>query len=474
MTPGIVCNTNRYDRSCRVSSRPEGQAFRQWSFIACSLAFLAWNGTFVALAQAQRPKPLRIASAQESIHPRPLGQSRELPQAAPGSLTMVAVENFALANNPSLHRAAAMVDAARGNWLQVGLLPNPTAGYDGQQLGSGGRAEQQGVMFSQEFVRGGKLRLNRAVAEQELFQAEQQLVAQRQRVLTDVRRAFFQLLVAQQQIELTNNLVRISGQGAEVADSLFRAKEASRADILQAQLEVENTRILAQNARNRHDAARRVLSSVTGIPDLPAQSLEGDIFAPPKDFDFDETLTRLQSSSPEITIATSEISRARFAYERARAEPIPNVSVQGMINVLDNGIGGKPDGSLALSMPIPVFNRNQGAIHKAQYEIAAAEQALRQVEFDLQNRLAPTFERYANARNQVERYQTAILPVAGESLELTRKMYEAGEASFLVLLTAQRTFSQTNLSFLEALRELRTAEIEIEGLLLSGSLTAAR
>jgi cobalt-zinc-cadmium efflux system outer membrane protein len=90
----------------------------------------------------------------------------------------------------------------------------------------------------------------------------------------------------------------------------------------------------------------------------------------------------------------------------------------------------------------------------------------------MQARLAPVFERYDNARNQVERYRQAILPAAQESLDLTRKMYEAGEASFLSLLTAQRTFSQTNLNYLEALRELRVSEAEIEGLLLRDSLTS--
>jgi len=363
-----------------------------------------------------------------------------------------------------------LVGAARGNWIQVGLLPNPTAGYEGQQLGSGGRAEQQGVTFSQEIVRGGKLRLNRAVAEQELVRAQQELAAQQQRVLTDVRLAFYQVLIAQRQIDLTANLVRISTKGAEAAEALFKAKEAGRADILQSQLEVENARMLSQNARNRHDSAWRGLSAVVGIRNLPVQPLEGDAFAPPKEFSFEEALARLHITSPEIAIAMTQMTRARATLDRARVESIPNVSVQGVVNVVDNGIGGRPDGSLALSIPIPVFNRNQGAILKAQHEIAAAEQAFQQVELDLQNRLALTFERYANARNQVERYRTTILPAAQESLDLTRKMYEAGEASFLVLLTAQRTFSQTNLNFLDAVRELRIADIEIEGLLLRDSL----
>jgi len=130
------------------------------------------------------------------------------------------------------------------------------------------------------------------------------------------------------------------------------------------------------------------------------------------------------------------------------------------------------DGSLALSAPLPLWNRNQGAIAEAQYEYAAAKQALSQLELSFQHRLAPIFERYANARNQVERYRDRILPSAQESLQLTRQIYEKGESNFIALLTVQRTYFQTNMNYLEALRELRTAEAELEGLLLSGSLEA--
>jgi cobalt-zinc-cadmium efflux system outer membrane protein len=84
--------------------------------------------------------------------------------------------------------------------------------------------------------------------------------------------------------------------------------------------------------------------------------------------------------------------------------------------------------------------------------------------------LAPTFERLANARNQVQRYRNLILPAAEESLQLTRTMYEAGESTYLGLLTAQRTFSQTGWNYLDAVLALRVAEAEIEGFLLRGSL----
>ena len=86
---------------------------------------------------------------------------------------------------------AALVAAARGNWVQVGLPPNPNWGYLGQQLGSGPAATQHALLIDGELINGGKLRWNRAVAEQELVKAEQELYAQQQRVVTDVRVAFF-------------------------------------------------------------------------------------------------------------------------------------------------------------------------------------------------------------------------------------------------------------------------------------------
>lgn len=388
-------------------------------------------------------------------------------------LTLEQLEQMALTSNPSVRRLMAQVGAAWGNSVQVGLRPNPSVGYEGQQLGSGGLAEQHGVLFSQEIVRGGKLRLNREVADRERMRVEQELAAQQQRVLTDVRIAYYQVLLAQRQIDLTNNLIRISDEGSQSVDALFKAKEVGRTDILQAQLESENARILAENARNRHDSAWRSLGAIVGEPELAPQPLAGDAAGPAKEFKFEESLARLLEQSPEIAAAAMEMERARLALERARVEPVANVNVQGLVNWQDNGIGGKPDGGVAVSIPVPLFNRNQGGISRAAHEVVAARQALSQLELDLQNRLAPVFEQYANARNQVDRYQRIILPAAHESLDLSRKMYGAGEANYTTLLTAQRTYSQTQINYLDTVRALRIAEVEIDGLLLRGSLQSS-
>ena len=103
----------------------------------------------------------------------------------------------------------------------------------------------------------------------------------------------------------------------------------------------------------------------------------------------------------------------------------------------------------------------------------AAQNEVQRVQLDLQQRLAAVFEQYATARYQVEKYSRDILPNAQESLKLANQGYQQGEYSYLFLLTAQRTYFQTNLTYLDALRELRAAATAIEGNLLSDSLQAS-
>ena len=78
---------------------------------------------------------------------------------------------------------------------------------------------------------------------------------------------------------------------------------------------------------------------------------------------------------------------------------------------------------------------------------------------------------HEQARQQASRYDSVILKKAKENLDLNRKSYEAGESSYLAVLTAQRSYSQARLACLNALEQLWCATVRMEGMLLSDSLT---
>lgn len=410
--------------------------------------------SFVEAADEPLPEPVAVAPLDETATP----------------LTLEQLEQMALTANPSIAEARARVEATRGKWLQVGLPPNTLVGYSAQQLGSGGTAEQQGLFVGQEFVRGNKLQLNRAVAAQEVQQTEQLLAVQQQRVITDVRLAFYDVLVAQRRSALAKELVTIAQQAIQTAEALLRAMEVSQVDVMRARIELQSAQLAQKNAENLHEAAWSRLTAVLGHESLPRRDLTGDLERTLEAINPDEVIARLVSESPEMAAALTDVERARWAVNRAHAEPIPNIDVQAVVQS-DNGTGSS-NANLQVSMPIPWLNRNQGGIRQAHAEVVAAERAVDRLEFSFKQRLATVYQRYANARNQVVDYskEGGILANSRTTLDFVRRAYQAGELNYLDLITAQRTFSQTNLAYIESLGELWAAIVEIDGMLLKGSL----
>ncbi|MEO1972984.1 MAG: TolC family protein [Pirellulaceae bacterium] len=385
-------------------------------------------------------------------------------------LTLGRLEDMALANNPSLAEAYARVNAARGKWVQVGLPPNTVLGYSGQQLGSGGAAEQHGVFIGQEFVRGGKLCLDQAIVAMEVQRAEQQEAMQQQRVVTDVRFAFYDVLVAQRRDETANQLVDIARDAVATATALLAVKDISEADMMRSRIELQSAQLMLKNAGNRYIGAWIRLIAVAGVSDLQPQPLDGDVEQSMERIDADDVLARLVSESPEMAVALSEVERARRVVARARAEPIGNVDVQAVVQS-DNGTGSS-NANLQISLPIPWLNSNQGGIRQARAEVIAAERAVERLELDFKRRLAIVYQRYANARNQVVDYSAdgGILENSRLTLDLARKGYHDGDLSYLDLITGQRMYFEVNLAYIEALGQLWSATVEIDGMLLKGSL----
>jgi cobalt-zinc-cadmium efflux system outer membrane protein len=319
-------------------------------------------------------------------------------------------------------------------------------------------------------IRHEKLNLNRAVVCQEIQRAQQEYAAQQLRVLTDVRINFTNALAAQQRSQLANEILKSAQGVVDITQKRLTAKEIGRADLLQAKVEYEAAIILQKRSEFQYLEAWRKLAATTGVSNLALQPMQGRWDELPALHEWEPTLQRLLTVSPEIASARAEIQRTRWAYQRASVEKKPNLTFQGIVQD-DRSVGGT-DGALQLTVPIPIWNRNQGGMTQASHEALAAERALEKLELDLQQRLATVFQRYQTAQAQVERYRLAILPDSRENLELVSKAYHAGEYDYLQMLVALRTFAQTNLTYLEALQDLRVAALEIDGMLLSNSLGA--
>jgi outer membrane protein, heavy metal efflux system len=398
----------------------------------------------------------------ESVMPQPV------PLAA--GLTMQALEQMAIANSPVIAQAAARVRALRGKWVQVGLPVNPTTGYLAGEIDNGDSAGQHGGFVGQDFITAGKLRKNRAVVAAEILRADGQRAIAERRVRTDLRRCYYAALLAQRRVELAEELVRVTSKAVAASKQLVEAEEIPLAGLLQTEVQQQNAQIHLRTSHNGLAQAWRRLSVVVGGPELSDQPLVGDVSQLPELLDWDSQLVRLQSESPEVATAMANVERARRALRRACVEAVPDITAQVSVQYDDST--DDTFGAVQLGMPLPIWNRNQGGIRQAQAEITEAVRNVNRVERDLNQRLADAFRRYSDAYVTAESYASDILPRSQRTFELVGRGYEQGEVGYLDLLTAQHTFSQTNLAYLDSLGALWQSYMNIEGLLLNDSFAA--
>jgi cobalt-zinc-cadmium efflux system outer membrane protein len=405
-------------------------------------------------APAQVPTPVQVPAPAESFCPTP----RNLAE----------LESLALCNNPTLAQAAARVRALQGKRMQAGLYPNPRVGYVGDEMGNDHSAGMQGASVGQTYITGGKLGLSQATVSKEIAQAQWSCRVQQLRVQSDVRLNYIEFLTARQAVELHGQLLDIGRAGLKAAESLHKAQEASRVDILQAKIEADTAAMQWRDAQSRKQAAARRLAAVLGLREVDLGQLEGNLESDPPDYTWEFAMERLRGQSPELARAKMGVQRTRLALEREFAGRKPDVDTE--VRVLHNNENNDNIASLNVGVALPLFNRNQGNIVRAQAELNAACREVERVDLQLQERLSIAFRRYDDARNQVDAYARDLLPSAKQALDLVSSGYRQGEFPYLDLLTSQRTFFRVKMSYLDALKELQSSSILIEGMLLEGSL----
>lgn len=412
-------------------------------------------------------KSTRDDATDENSSP-PSGRG-ERPAELKELLTLSELEQLALARNPTLQQAEGLLQQARGNWVQVGLYPNPVVGY------SGGANNQpfdaQMAFVSQNIVTAGKLALNRDVATCDVERAQWELQAQHLRVMNEIQMRYVAVLGAQRQIAVTEELLNYAEESVRITEQLLEAEQVARVDVLQARLQRSQTQLLVQNSRYRAEAAWKQLGNAIGWPDLPVRPLEGQLEDAVPDVEWEAAWQQLSSGSPQLLAARARASAARAQVQREMVQPTPDLQLMGSVG-RDFAAPQFMMYGLQIGVALPIFDRNQGNITAAQAELVTAEAEVRRLELSLRDRLSLCYQRYETASNEVAIYREMMLPTAESNLKLTQLGYEGGELDFLRVLTARRDLTEAIVNFVRALTDLRIAIIEIQGMVLTGGLDA--
>lgn len=277
------------------------------------------------------------------------------------------------------------------------------------------------------------------------------------------------MLAAQQRVELTAELAKIGNQLRDASQTLYDKRLGTENALLQSQVRAHQTQIVWENAEQESIQAWRRLTAVLGVPGLQRIPLAGELDDDLPEMTWEQCYGQVLAGNPELGAARARVAQACLAVKRAQREPVPNLDVA--VSVRHHNFTTDDVANVQIGMPVPVFDRNQGNVRRAQAEWAAARQEVRRIEMRLQDQLAIAHRRFANAQHQTARYRNHILPKAKRSLDLVSSGYQKRLVEFLTLLNAQETYVQVSLSHLDSLRELRSSLAVIEGQLLQGSLS---
>ncbi len=396
--------------------------------------------------------------------------------AASAGLSLEELEQVALANNPTMAQIQANLQVASGLVRQAGLYPNPVAGYYSDQVRGGlyGGGEEGGFI-SQDIVLGGKLGAARRVAKLEANEVATSGEIQRLRIQSNVRALFYEVLAAQNMVEVRQNLVKLAGDAVETSQELGNVGQADRPDILQAEVEQQQAAVGLRVAQQNLEASWRVLAAVVGKPDLPVAKLEGDLEAIP-DLSYGEWKASALRDSPEVKLAQQEIERAEAELVEARKVPIPDLQLTGILyqnyEPLPNGRPAGLMGGAQVGVQLPIFDRNQGNIAAARARIEDARQNLVRVKLALQRNLADLFRDYDSARVTVEQYKMQMLPRAEQAYEMYRSNYQKMAGAYPQVLISQRTLFQLQTDYIRALENTWQSALLIRGFGLSDGLAA--
>jgi outer membrane protein, heavy metal efflux system len=381
-------------------------------------------------------------------------------------VTLADLQKLAEEQSPVVRQAAAVVQSARGRAIQAGLKPNPTLGYEGDTIGTADTAGYNGVFFTQEIVRGNKLSLAQAAAMQEVRAAEADLKKARISLASDVRRNYYKVLIAQEQLRFSRAISRLSDEVYKAQIDLVAGGEAAPYEPLQLRVFAVQARNNVTASANSLNASWRQLAAAAGTPMMGRRVVTGQVENSTTAVNYEQAAAMLQNHS-DIAAAQARVNAAAGNLRLQEAIPTPNLSLYGALQHDDTTPLSNISANIQVSAPIPVLNRNQGNIASAHADLIRTRQELVQTTNNLLSQLADNFSRYETSRVVSTSYRTDIVP---DQVRVYRGIYDrflvdGQSVDFAQVVVSQQTLAQVVDGYVLSLTNEWTALVDMAQLL---------
>lgn len=373
------------------------------------------------------------------------------------TLTLESALQTAFANNPDMAAAQWEIDIAQGGRQQAGLIPNPVASWDAEDTRRNSRTTT--VKLSQTLELGGKRGARIDVATRAQEAASLTLEQRRNGLRVEVIDGYYGALRAQERLDLAQRSLALAERGLVVANGRVTAGKTSPVEATRAQVQLSEIRLEFNRAQMGLSDAYRRLAASTGAASTDFQAVATQAQAAPALPSPTQLLGRLEQTA-ELRLAELQIVQGEAALGLEKAQRIPD---------LDVSIGSQYDASVrervnvvGVSMPIPLFNRNQGNVLAASRRADQARDLRNAAELRLRTETRQALDLWQTANTEVRSFNQQILPAAQSAVDSATRGFEMGKFNFLDVLDAQRTLIAARTQYLAATAQATEAWVRIE------------
>lgn len=388
---------------------------------------------------------------------------RELPEA----LTLARALELLRDRSPRSRAESARIDVAAAERVAAGVYPNPSLSYGGLALVQGpntGAAWQHQIVLEQPLLLFGQRGAREDVADLNTRAEQARVSASLSDLALAVRQAFATLVSRQDRVRVLDESVAELSRLEQIVSGRQKAGDRSVYDVARIELEITALRVDLRNAKTDVEDESGRLAFLLGFPGWRPRA-EGDLEPRQLPTGLEQLWGTAQSQRPSIAAARAQEATARGGLTLARRErlPVPAVALGTLLTQRENSA------SLffGLSLPLPVFDRGQGAIARATAEIRAGERTveaeLAETRADLERARAVYFRQRETLRD-IEQQMVDKIPALRQMAE---ESYRGGNAGILELLDSFRSVKEIRLTHLaqrEAVKLAEAALISVAGL----------
>ena len=365
----------------------------------------------------------------------------------------------ALRENPELNAVREKVKVARARIDGIALLGNPALKTEFL----GGSHAEQTLELTKAFQLGGQRGHRKQIAKTQFEKVNAELTEASRSLMKSVKIAFYELLLIQEKLKLTREIVAHNEQMHDIAQTRLEAGDISVTQTNLANIQLQSALREVATLARKLQLAQLTLNGLMGTRLVMARIAVGDLHEKilpdtPQNWTLETLKTQGLAHRADLKSLQLNAQLTESELRLAKASNIPDLGVGA---IAERSIHGNAFG-VKFSIPLPLFDRNRAEINaaKAQQRVDTVEIGTR--ERKIEREVIAACISLRTAQETLKFYEGDSLKLLNENLELTRTAYELGEAELLEVILMQNEFINTRFAYLDALGAYHKALAELE------------